>query len=686
MPNRLARETSPYLLQHKDNPVDWYPWGEEAFERARREDRPILLSIGYSACHWCHVMEHESFENAEIAALMNERFVNIKVDREERPDLDSIYMQVTTAMTGGGGWPMTVFLTPAGEPFYAGTYFPPRDRYNIPGFPRVIEHVARSYHEQGENVARTVASVREFLASGNSPAGGPAPLDASLLERAFATLRASYDPVNGGFGGAPKFPPSMALEVLLRYHRRSGNAEALQMVEDTLVKMARGGIYDQLGGGFHRYSVDAHWLVPHFEKMLYDNALLARSYLAAFQVTRERFYRRIAEETLDYVLREMTAPTGGFYSTQDADSEGVEGKFFVWTGAQLVEALGDSDAEIAARYWDVSEHGNWEHVNILNLKDDPAEIARAMGITADELRRAIERIRPKLFAVREGRIKPGRDEKVLTSWNGLMLRAMAEAAVILRSDRFKRAAVANAEFVLGQLRIDGRLRHTYKDGQARVNGFLEDYAYYADGLLSLYEATHDRRWFDEARRLADQMVELFADEESGGFFDTSRDHEQLIARPKDLYDNATPSANSVAAEVLLRLSLLSGAEADWDRAVASLERIGEVAARAPQGFGRWLSAIDLATGEPVEIAIVGDPESGLTANLEQVVWGRYLPNKVVALRAPWDEESARAIPLLADREEVEGRPTAYVCRRMACQTPTSDPRELARQLDAAQVQ
>jgi uncharacterized protein YyaL (SSP411 family) len=683
MPNRLARETSPYLLQHKDNPVDWYPWGEEAFERARGEDKPILLSIGYSACHWCHVMEHESFENPEIAALMNEQFVNIKVDREERPDLDSIYMQVTTAMTGGGGWPMTVFLTPAGEPFYAGTYFPPRDRYNVPGFPRVIEHVSRAYRDQGENLARTVASVREFLAGGNSPSSGPAALAPDLLDRAFASLQASYDATNGGFGGAPKFPPSMALEVLLRYQRRSGSREALQMVEQTLVRMARGGIYDQLGGGFHRYSVDAHWLVPHFEKMLYDNALLARSYLATFQVTSERFFRRIAEETLDYVLREMTAPTGGFYSTQDADSEGVEGKFFVWAGAQLVEALGPDEAEVAARYWDVSEHGNWEHSNILNLKDDPAEVARAMGITADELRRMIDRIRPKLFARREQRIRPGRDEKVLTSWNGLMLRAMAEAAVILRADRFKRAAIANAEFVLATLRVDGRLRHSYKDGQARVNGFLEDYAYYADGLLSLYEATHDRRWLAEARGLADQMVELFADEEGGGFFDTSVDHERLIARPKDLYDNATPSANSVAAELLLRLSLLSGEQSYWDRAVASLERIGEVAARAPQAFGRWLCAIDFATGQPIEVAIVGDPESGLTTNLEQVVWARFLPNKVVALRAPWDEESAAEIPLLADREEIEGRPTAYLCRRMACQAPTADPRELARQLDAS---
>jgi hypothetical protein len=681
MANRLANETSPYLLQHAHNPVDWYPWGDEALETARREDKPILLSIGYSACHWCHVMERESFENPEIAALMNELFVNIKVDREERPDLDSIYMQVTTAMTGGGGWPMTVFLTPAAEPFYAGTYFPPHDRYNMPGFPRVLQQVSHAYHERRDDTAKTTRSVREFLEGGNSPAGGAQPLEPSLFDQAFNNLTASFDNTNGGFGGAPKFPPSMSLELLLRYHKRTGNREALGMVEQTLVKMARGGIYDQLGGGFHRYSVDAHWLVPHFEKMLYDNALLARSYLATYQVTRERFFARIAEDTLDYVLREMTSPEGAFYSTQDADSEGVEGKFFTWSGAQLVEVLGSDDAELAARYWDVSEHGNWEHTNILNVKDEPSDVARSIGITIDELRRAIERIRPKLFAAREARVHPGRDDKVLTSWNGLMLRAMAEAAAILSADRFRRAAVANAEFVLSTLRVDGRLRHTYKDGRARVNGFLEDYAYYADGLLSLYETTHETRWFDAARGLVDQMIDLFADDENGGFFDTSRDHEELISRPKDLYDNATPSANSVAAEVLLRLALLSGERAYEDHAVASLERVASVAARAPQAFGRWLCAMDLALGGPIEVAIVGDPESGLTRNLLQVVWGRYLPNKVVALRAPWDDEAATSVPLLADRDEVEGRPTAYVCRRMACQAPTTEPRVLAGQLD-----
>ncbi|HEV8633005.1 MAG TPA: thioredoxin domain-containing protein [Chloroflexota bacterium] len=725
MPNRLAGETSPYLLQHKENPVDWYPWADEAFERAERENKPVLLSIGYSACHWCHVMEHESFENPEIARLMNELFVSIKVDREERPDLDAIYMQVTQAMTGGGGWPMTVFLTPEGVPFYAGTYFPPVDRYGHPGFPRVLEHVARVYREQPESVARTADQVRELLAGPVGALGRPGQLDPSQLDQAFQALAEAYDELNGGFGDAPKFPPAMTLELLLRHHRRTSPPErtapphpappasghpapgtrlapvpasgypapgarqpsrALEIVEHTLVQMARGGIYDQLGGGFHRYSVDAHWLVPHFEKMLYDNALLAGLYVMAFQETGERFYRRIAEEILDYVLREMTSPEGGFYSTQDADSEGVEGKFFVWTPDELVEALGPDDARIAAAYWGVTEHGNWEHRSILNLLHDPAAAAERLGMAPDELRLRIERIRPKLLAFRERRVRPGRDDKVLTSWNGLMLRAFAEAAAALGSDRFLDAAVRNARFVLSTLRVDGRLRHSYKDGQARFNGYLEDHAYYADGLLALYQATFETSWLVEARALVDQMIERFADDESGGFYDTSHDHEQLISRPKDLYDSATPSANAVAADVLLRLALLTGETAYHDRAVRSLEAIAPVAARAPQAFGRWLCAVDFALGQPVEIAIVGDPGAEATAELLRAVRGRFVPNKVVALRAPGDEEAAGAVPLLAGRDQLDGRPAAYVCRNFACRAPTSDPDELARQLDGTQLQ
>ena len=682
MSNRLAQETSPYLLQHANNPVDWFPWSDEAFAKATAEDKPILLSIGYSACHWCHVMEHESFENPAIAALMNERFVSIKVDREERPDLDSLYMQVTVAMTGGGGWPMTVFLTPDAVPFYAGTYFPPADRYNTPGFPRILNSVADAFHGQKDRINRTAESVRNLLTQSGLPESAGGRLDAEQFDAAFQALASNYDEMNGGFGTAPKFPPSMALEFLLRYHKRTGNPRALEMVVSTLAHMARGGIYDQLGGGFHRYSVDATWLVPHFEKMLYDNALLVRSYIAAYQSTRERFFARIAEETLDYILREMTSPDGGFYSTQDADSEGVEGKFFVWSGSQLVDTIGPEDAEIAARYFDVSEHGNWEHTNILNMRDEPPAVAAALGTTSGDLKAAIDRIRPKLFAAREQRIKPGRDEKILTSWNGLALRAFAEAAVVLRADRFRRAAIANAEFILDKLRVDGRLRHSYKDGQARFNGYLEDYACFADGLIALYEATFDRRWLNEARALVDQIIEHFADEVHGGFFDTSNDHETLIARPKDLYDNATPSANSVAADVLLRLALLTGEIAYEERALVSLEMIASAAIRMPSAFGRWLCAIDFAIGQPLEIAVIGDPESGLTANLLQVIWQRWLPNKIVCGRAPWDDDAKESLPVLIDRDELAGRPTVYVCRNKTCQLPTNDPRVLAGQLDA----
>jgi uncharacterized protein YyaL (SSP411 family) len=677
MANRLAGESSPYLLQHKDNPVDWYPWGDEALARARAEDKPILLSIGYSACHWCHVMEHESFENPEIARQMNETFVNIKVDREERPDLDAIYMQVTQAMTGSGGWPMTVFLTPEQVPFYAGTYFPPEDRHGHPGFPRVLQHVARAYHEKPDSVQKTISQVKELLAGGSDALARPGQLEPSQLEHAFRMLQQAYDPVHGGFGGAPKFPPSMTLELLLRYHRRSGDLEALEIAEHTLVQMARGGMYDQIGGGFHRYSVDERWLVPHFEKMLYDNALLARVYVQAYQLTRERFYRRIAEEILDYVLREMTSPEGAFYSTQDADSEGVEGKFFAWTVDELSEALGPEDGRIAAAYWGAIPHGNWEHTNVLNLPREPEEVAGVLAITVDELRAAVERIRPALFALRERRVKPGRDEKVLTSWNGLMLRAFAEAANALGEPRFREAAVRNAEFVLSTLRVENRLRHTYKDGRARVNGFLEDYAYYADGLIALYEATFDRRWLDEAKALADQMVDLFADEAGGGFFDTSRDHEALISRPKDLYDSATPAANSVAADALLRLALLTG-EHSYERiARRSVEGISSVAARAPQAFGRWLCAVDFVLGSPVEIAVVGDPADPRTERLLAAIWARFMPNKVVALRRPGEPAG---ITLLEEREMVGGAPTAYVCRNYTCQAPTTDPEELVRQL------
>jgi uncharacterized protein len=676
MPNRLADESSPYLLQHAGNPVDWYPWGQQALTRATAEDKPILLSIGYSACHWCHVMEHESFENADIAALMNDLFVNIKVDREERPDLDSIYMSAVQAMTGHGGWPMTVFLRPDGVPFYGGTYFPPEDRGQMPGFPRVLRSVADAYRTRRSEVDRSAHQLRELLQRQIVPQG-PSPIHPDLLDQAVASLLPQFDYHEGGFSGAPKFPQPMPLEFLMRAVAR-GNRDAFGPVKITLDKMARGGIYDHLGGGFHRYSVDAVWLVPHFEKMLYDNALLARTYLQAFLLTRDPLYRRVAEETLEYVRREMTHPGGGFFSTQDADSEGVEGKFFVWTPKEVRAVLGPEDADLFCAYYDVTEHGNFEHRNILHVSQTPEEAAPTLGVSTERLTESLSRGRRLLFEAREQRVKPGRDEKVLTAWNGLMLRAFAEAAVALDRDDLRAMAIANAEFVSNELWRDGRMLRTWKDGRAKLNGYLEDYACYVDGLIALYEATFDSRWIRQAAGIADVMLEQFSDRERGGFFDTGTDHEQLVSRPKDLLDNATPSGNSVAAEALLRLALLTGEDRFRRAADGVLTLLGPVAVQHPSAFGRLLCALDLSLSEPKEIAIIGRPDASDTLALLRTVFERFAPNKVVAAAEPG--VAPAEIPLLADRPSLGDAATAYVCRGHVCQAPVTTPADLAAQL------
>jgi uncharacterized protein YyaL (SSP411 family) len=558
MPNRLASETSPYLLQHAGNPVEWYPWGEEALRTAREQDKPIFLSIGYSACHWCHVMAHESFEDERVAQIMNEHFVNIKVDREERPDLDQIYMAAVQALTGSGGWPMSVFLTPEGEPFYGGTYFPPQPRYGMPSFPQVLTAIAQAWDTRREELVRGGRQLAQALQEQTSAASATrdAALEPETLHAAYQVLTRQFDAQNGGWGGAPKFPQPMVLEFLLRYHAITGNEQALEMVTKTLDKMARGGMYDQLGGGFHRYSVDDHWLVPHFEKMLYDNAQLARVYLHAWQVTGDLFYRTIVEETLDYVAREMRGPEGGFYSTQDADSEGEEGKFFVWTGGEIRRVLGDEAESFMAAYG-VKPGGNWEGKNILALQE-----AAPLGGTLKE-RAALAPARARLFSARQARVHPGRDEKVLTSWNGLMLAAFAEAAAAFvlagtlspgastQGERYRRIAEENAEFLLHHLQTDsGRLFHTWKDqgkeGQAKVDGFLEDYAHLAEGLLALYGATFHPRWYQAAHNIVDAAIAHFwvPSNASGiaGFYDTASDSEKLITRPRDLQDNAKLSA------------------------------------------------------------------------------------------------------------------------------------------------
>ncbi|MDQ5809790.1 MAG: thioredoxin domain-containing protein [Actinomycetota bacterium] len=680
MANRLANETSPYLLQHKDNPVDWYPWGEEALERAREEDKPILLSVGYSACHWCHVMERESFEDEATARIMNEHFVNIKVDREERPDIDSIYMSAVQALTRHGGWPMTVFLTPDGAPFYGGTYFPPAPRGGLPSFQQVLLSLADAYTSRRDEVLRSAESVREYLEASTGAAMPKATVGLELLDGAAGSLLSQLDRRFGGFGGAPKFPQAMNLEVLLRHYHRTGELGALSGVEDTLRAMANGGIYDQLGGGFARYSVDEYWLVPHFEKMLYDNALLSRLYLEAYQATGDAFYRRIAEETLDYVLRDMTSPEGGFYSAEDADSEGEEGKFYVWTPDEIEGALGPEDAKLAMRFWDVTERGNFEGKNILYVPRPPEAVAAEFGLSPEELWDRIVEIRAQLFAEREKRVRPGRDEKVLSAWNGLMLRSFALATRVLGREDYREAAEKNAAFLLEKLRVDGRLRRSYKDGQARLGGYLEDYAMVADGLVTLYEATFDVRWLVEADTLCDAISELFWDEERKFFYDTPADHEELVTRPRDVYDSAAPSGTSVATDVLLRLALLLDRDDYRRRAEAVLEELSGGMEKLPGAFGRLLAALDFSLAEPRELAIIGDPGSPDTQALIVTVYGLYLPNKVVAGRAEGDEEPAGLIPLLADRPARDGKATAYVCVHYACKSPTTDPEELREQL------
>jgi len=674
MANKLIYETSPYLLQHAHNPVEWYPWGEEALARAKRENTPILLSIGYSACHWCHVMAHESFENEEIAAVMNENFVCIKVDREERPDLDTIYMTAVQMMTGRGGWPMTVFLTPDQVPFYGGTYFPPEDRHGMPGFRRILLGVAQAYRDRREDFHRAVYEMEGELRNSSNPDAAPGKLEHAILDSAVSGIIRNYDARFGGFGSAPKFPPSMALSFLMRSCRRTGEERLLEIVNNTLTKMACGGMYDQIGGGFHRYSVDAQWLVPHFEKMLYDNALLSRVYMDAWLLTRNDLYRTIAGETLDYVAREMMSPEGGFYSSQDADSEGKEGLFFLWRAEEIKTILGDSDGDLFCRYFGVTPEGNFEGKNILFVPRPAEVVARLNNVTEDRMQEVIRRGRHMLFQVRESRIKPGRDEKILTAWNGLMLRAFAEAANALDREDYRRIAVRNGEFLLARLRPDDGLRRSYKNGQARFRAYLEDYAFLADGLISLYEATFDARWLREAESLAEWMIRKFWDPQGKGFFFTPEDHEALIHRPREFYDNATPSGNSVAASVLLRLWRFSG-EDKWSRyAVSTMETAAGMMQEHPSAFPYLLCALDSYLAESTEIAVVGDPGDSQTRELLNEIFHCYYPDKVVACGMNAD------IPLLQNRPPVDGLPTAYVCRNFACDLPVTAARDLGDRL------
>jgi len=675
MPNRLAGESSPYLLQHANNPVDWYPWGEEALARANAEDKPIFLSIGYSACHWCHVMEHESFENEHTAQTMNELYVNIKVDREERPDLDSIYMDAVVAMTGQGGWPMSVFLTPQGVPIYGGTYFPPAPRYGMPSFEQVLQSVAHAYHHRKEDIAQNGTTLLARMQTALSLQSDN-PLDPTVPEIAVSSLARTFDRANGGFGNAPKFPQPMTYDFLLRAYHRTQRVDALEMVEFTLLKMAHGGMYDQLGGGFHRYSVDSVWLVPHFEKMLYDNALLARLYLHTYQLTGKPFYRRIVEETLDYVAREMTHPAGGFYSTQDADSEGEEGKFFLWTSDEIKAILGDIDSELFCAAYDVKPGGNFEGKSILNIPRPLDQVAEEFNLNLDQFNNILTQSRASLFEVREKRIKPGRDEKIITAWNGLMLAAFAEAGRVLDRSDYTNIATHNVEFILTTMKIDGRLFRTWKaePGQAKLMGYLEDYAFYADGLLTLYQTTFDPRWFQEAQALMEVVLEHFSDEDGGGFFDTADDHEQLVTRPKSLQDNAIPSGNSMAVRTLLILAAYTGQSKYEAPAVKALASLQQPMAQYPGAFAHWLGAMELAKAHPKEIAVIGQLGLAETTDMLRILQRPYRPNQVVAVA---NEANTTGHPdLVKARPTQDGKTTAYVCQNFSCQRPVTTVGEL----------
>jgi len=679
--NRLIHEASPYLLQHAHNPVDWYPWGEEAFEKAKRENKPVLLSIGYSACHWCHVMERESFENEKIAALMNELFVNIKVDREERPDLDEIYMNAVQLLTGRGGWPMTVFLTPDGRPFYGGTYFPPEDRHGMPGFPRILMAVAQAYRERRAEVEKSVTEIHAALERMSVPRGSSSKFSENIIAESCEKIGRAYDPDNGGLGQAPKFPNAGVYELFLRHYRQSKDRRYLDMVVHTLTQMARGGIYDHLGGGFHRYSVDAKWLVPHFEKMLYDNAQLVHIYAQAYKITREPLFKSVVEETIGYLVREMLHPEGGFYATQDADSEGEEGKFFVWTPREINRVLGEDDGEIFCRMYDVSEEGNFEGKNILHPILTIEQASKFFSRERTEIEALVRRAKEKLFLEREKRVKPFRDEKIIAAWNGLALSGLAEAIKVTENPTWAEAAKRTIDFLFTKMFRDGFLLHTCKDGRAKLLGYLDDYAFVAVGLLDIYEATFDRSALQRAIRLAEVMVREFWDERGAGFFYTGLSHEPLISRTKPIFDASIPSGNAAATQLLLRLGYITGNEAYAQRAEAVLRSYCDQMETQPFGFAHLLCALDFYLSKPREIVVVGERGDPQTADLLRRIGELYLPNSILQHAAP-GETVENISPLLAGKTQIDGKPTVYVCENFTCSPPVTSWKDLQALLES----
>ncbi len=671
--NRLARETSPYLLQHARNPVDWYPWGDEAFARARAENKPVLLSIGYSSCHWCHVMERESFENPEIARLMNDLYVSIKVDREERPDIDDVYMRSVQLLIGRGGWPLTVFLTPEGKPFHGGTYFPPVDRHGMPGFPKLLIAVAKAFHEKPEDVARAVSQLVAGVGRADEVSAPVDTLDDTLPRRAAEALLGHVDAEHGGLGGAPKFPHPQAFRLMLRQYVATGRRSLLDAVTLTTTRMAAGGMRDQIGGGFHRYSVDERWLVPHFEKMLYDNAELPRLYLETYQVTGDTGCRRVVEDTLDYVLREMRHPGGGFFSATDADSEGEEGKFFVWTPDEVASVVPAEDVDLVCRWWDVTPEGNFEHRNIPHLTVTMDQIAKMFGRSEADVERAIAAARERLYAARSRRVPPERDEKILTSWNSLMIGTLAESGRVLGNAGYVAAAAAAAEFIWTQVRDGDRLLHGWAAGSAKQDAFLDDHAFFAAACLDLYEATGDLRHFERALEIMEALERRFHDGEGGAYFFTPHDGETLIARSKSASDGAIPSGNGVAAGVLLRLHTMTD-EGRWRTRAEEILRLYHAAAtKNAFGYTTYLEALERWSKGPTEIVVVGESSDPATIAMWRTVAEKFVPHRVLVHATP----GTANLPVPArDRPAVGGVATAYVCRDFTCSAPVTDPSDL----------
>ncbi len=676
--NRLINETSPYLLQHAYNPVDWYAWSDEAFERAKKENKPIFLSIGYSTCHWCHVMERESFENEEVAEIMNKHFISIKVDREQRPDVDSIYMTAVQMMTGSGGWPLSVFLTPDGKPFFGGTYFPPEDRYGRRGFKSLLLVIADAWENRHDELVSSAGQISDTLArQDDRPAGQT--LSADAIKGAFFSLANTFDPTYGGFGRAPKFPQASNLSMLLGYWHRTGEDRALAMVEKTLNAMADGGIYDHLGGGFHRYSTDAIWLVPHFEKMLYDQALLSKAYLHAYQITNNPRYAAVAAEIFDYVLRDMTDPKGGFYSAEDADSEGEEGTFYVWNPKEIAEVIGEDSAKVFNAHYGVTKRGNFEHAKtILNISQSFEQLQTKFKLSPKEFDDILTKARQKLFEVRDKRPRPHRDEKIITAWNGFMISSLALGGRVLNEEKYISAAGRAAEFVFGELRKDGRLMRYYGKGRAVELAFLNDYAFMITGLLDLYEADFDARWLQEAKRLSEQMIELFGDADGGGFFLTGSDGERLIARNKPAYDGAVPSGNSVAALALLRLGQATMNMKFIDHASKTLETFSAQLQQSPTSLTYMLMAVDFWLGPRQEIVIAGDSHANDTKQMLKSVRSRFLPNAVILLHQKDSDGKAieKIVPFLAAQKSIDAKATAYVCENYVCNRPINQIAEL----------